>query len=217
MNLPGFRSAGDTPDAEESGVSSLEEQLKRLALDDELGQLVQDGLNRLSPAEQTQIAADLRFAFDALKPALAQLHETQISSGVHIGNSVIVKGQLTGSEDLTVDGIVEGNIELRQHVLTVGASGQIKAQVFAKSVIILGEVTGNVTASESVDIRDNGSVDGDIASPRVKIAEGAHFRGSIDMQRVGVRSRFAALTPAPLRSSRHEPSSVGVVDENTAS
>jgi cytoskeletal protein CcmA (bactofilin family) len=57
--------------------------------------------------------------------------------------------------------------------------------VFAKSVVILGEVTGNVTATEKVDLRDNGSVDGDIAAPRVAIAEGAHFRGSIDMQRAG--------------------------------
>jgi cytoskeletal protein CcmA (bactofilin family) len=68
-------------------------------------------------------------------------------------------------------------------VLTIGPNGRIKAQVFAKSVVVLGEVTGNVTASEKVDIRDNGSVDGDIISPRVAIAEGAHFRGSVDMQR----------------------------------
>jgi cytoskeletal protein CcmA (bactofilin family) len=61
--------------------------------------------------------------------------------------------------------------------------------VFAKSVIILGEVTGNVTASEKVDIRDNGSVDGDIAAPRVAIAEGAHFRGSIDMQKAGAAGK----------------------------
>ena len=68
-------------------------------------------------------------------------------------------------------------------MLTIGPNGRIKAQVFAKSVIVLGEVTGNVTASDKVDIRDNGSVDGDIVSPRVAIAEGAHFRGSVDMQR----------------------------------
>jgi len=98
---------------------------------------------------------------------------------------VIIKGELNGSEDLTIEGQVEGKIELRQNVLTIGPNGKIKAQVFAKSVIILGEVTGNVTATEKVDIRDNGSVDGDIAAPRVAIAEGAHFRGSIDMQRAG--------------------------------
>jgi cytoskeletal protein CcmA (bactofilin family) len=106
---------------------------------------------------------------------------------VNIGKSVVIKGELSGSEDLTIEGQVDGKIELRQNVLTIGPNGKIKAQVFAKSVVILGEVTGNVTASEKVDIRDNGSVDGDIAAPRVAIAEGAHFRGSIDMQRSGVK------------------------------
>ena len=104
---------------------------------------------------------------------------------VNIGKSVVIKGELTGSEDLTIEGHVEGRIDLKDNVLTIGPNGKIKAEVFAKSVVVLGEVTGNVTASEKVDIRDNGSVDGDIASPRVAIAEGAHFRGSIDMQRAG--------------------------------
>jgi cytoskeletal protein CcmA (bactofilin family) len=104
---------------------------------------------------------------------------------VNIGKSVVIKGELNGSEDLTIEGHVEGTIQLREHVLTIGPNGRIKAQVFAKSVIVLGEVTGNVTASDKVDIRDNGSVDGDIISPRVAIAEGAHFRGSVDMQRKG--------------------------------
>jgi cytoskeletal protein CcmA (bactofilin family) len=102
---------------------------------------------------------------------------------VNIGKSVVIKGELNGSEDLTIEGHVEGKIELRDHVLTIGPNGKIKAQLFAKSVIVLGEVQGNVTASEKVDIRDNGSVDGDIIAPRVAIAEGAHFRGSVDMQR----------------------------------
>src|SRR5687767_14229757 len=106
---------------------------------------------------------------------------------VNIGESVIIKGELNGSEDLAIEGQVEGKIELRQNVLTIGPNGKIKAQVFAKSVVILGEVTGNVTATEKVEIRDNGSVDGDIAAPRVAIAEGAHFRGSIDMQRTGAK------------------------------
>ncbi len=102
---------------------------------------------------------------------------------VNIGKSVVIKGELNGSEDLTIEGHVEGTIQLRDHVLTIGPNGRIKAQVFAKAVIVLGEVTGNVTATDKVDIRDNGSVDGDIVSPRVAIAEGAHFRGSVDMQR----------------------------------
>jgi cytoskeletal protein CcmA (bactofilin family) len=94
---------------------------------------------------------------------------------------------LSGSEDLTIEGQVDGRIDLKGNVLTIGPNGKIKAEIFAKSVVVLGEVTGNVNASEKVDIRDNGSVDGDIASPRVAIAEGAHFRGSVDMQRAGAK------------------------------
>jgi len=115
---------------------------------------------------------------------------------VNIGKSVVIKGELNGSEDLTIEGHVEGTIQLRDHVLTIGPNGRIKAQVFAKSVIVLGEVTGNVTASDKVDIRDNGSVDGDIVSPRVAIAEGAHFRGSVDMQRKGAAAPQSAAKPA---------------------
>ena len=126
---------------------------------------------------------------------------------VNIGKSVVIKGELNGSEDLTIEGHVEGTIQLRDHVLTIGPNGRIKAQVFAKSVIVLGEVTGNVTASDKVDIRDNGSVDGDIVSPRVAIAEGAHFRGSVDMQRKAAQAQpqpkaegkqATAAQPAPM-------------------
>src|SRR5688500_6025416 len=116
----------------------------------------------------------------ALRPDTAHHMEKDI---VNIGKSVVIKGELNGSEDLTIEGHVEGTIQLRDHVLTIGLNGKIKAQVFAKSVIVLGEVTGNETTSEKVGIRDNGSVDGNIISPRVAIAEGAHFRGSVDMQR----------------------------------
>src|SRR5581483_520823 len=101
---------------------------------------------------------------------------------VNIGKSVVIKGELNGSEDLTIEGHVEGRIDLRDHVLTIGPNGKIKAEIHAKAVVVLGEVIGNVGASEKVDIRENGSVDGDITAPRVAIAEGAHFRGSVDMQ-----------------------------------
>ena len=124
---------------------------------------------------------------------------------VNIGKSVVIKGELTGSEDLTIEGHVEGKIELRQNVLTIGPNGKIKAQVFAKSVVILGEVTGNVTASEKVDLRDNGSVDGDIAAPRVAIAEGAHFRGSIDMQRTGGKAGEVKTSTTTSSSSASTP------------
>ena len=124
---------------------------------------------------------------------------------VNIGKSVVIKGELSGSEDLTIEGHVEGRIELRDNILTIGPNGKIRAEVFAKSVIVLGEVVGNVTASEKVDIRDNGSVDGDITSPRVAIAEGAHFRGSVDMQRGGTKGAPAAPKPAATPAAAGQP------------
>jgi len=107
------------------------------------------------------------------------MHEEAAS----IGKSIIINGELSGSEDLTIEGRVEGKIELRNHVLTIGANGRITAQVTAKAIVVFGHVTGNLTATEKVDIRETGSVEGDIVAPRVAIADGSHFRGSIDMQR----------------------------------
>lgn len=128
---------------------------------------------------------------------------------VNIGKSVVIKGELSGSEDLTIEGRVEGKIELRQHVLTIGPNGKIDAEVFAKAVVVMGEVNGNVTAAEKINIRENGSVDGDVSAPRVAIAEGAHFRGSIDMQGAGSAQSDSAGTtggkpvaaPAPARAA----------------
>jgi cytoskeletal protein CcmA (bactofilin family) len=116
---------------------------------------------------------------------------------VNIGKSVVIKGELNGSEDLTIEGHVEGTIQLRDHVLTIGPNGRIKAQVFAKMVIVLGEVNGNITATDKVDIRDNGSVEGDLIAPRIAIAEGAHFKGSIDMQRKGAPQAQAKPAAQP--------------------
>ena len=102
---------------------------------------------------------------------------------MNIGKSIVISGELSGSEDLTIEGHVNGKIELRNHVLTIGSNGRITAQVSAKSIIVLGHVTGNLMADEKVDIRESGSVEGDVVAPRVAIADGSHFRGSIDMQR----------------------------------
>ena len=124
---------------------------------------------------------------------------------VNIGKSVVIKGELFGSEDLTIEGHVEGKIELREHVLTIGPNGKIKAEVFAKAVVVLGEVAGNISATDKVDIRDGGSVDGDIISPKVAIAEGAHFRGSVDMQRKAVApsTQPQAAKPAVAAAAAH--------------
>jgi cytoskeletal protein CcmA (bactofilin family) len=144
------------------------------------------------PAVTTASAPSAQTAHTSGHDSRSQIERGQ----VNIGKSVVIKGELSGSEDLTIEGHVEGRIELRENVLTIGPNGKIRAEVFAKAVIVLGEVTGNVTASEKCDIRDNGSVDGDIISPRVAIAEGAHFRGSVDMQRAGTAKPGSVATPA---------------------
>ena len=126
--------------------------------------------------------------------------DRQESTKVNIGKSVVIKGELSGSEDLTIEGQVDGKIELRQNVLTIGPNGRIKAEVNAKAVVVQGEVTGNITASEKIDIRDAGSVDGDLAAPRIAIADGAHFRGSIDMKRESKPAQAAAGSGASAQS-----------------
>jgi cytoskeletal protein CcmA (bactofilin family) len=127
---------------------------------------------------------------------------------VNIGKSVVIKGDLSGSEDLTIEGQVEGKIELRQNVLTIGPNGKIKAQVFAKAVVVQGEVQGNITATERVDIRDNGSVDGDLSAPRVAIADGAHFRGSIDMQKGSGKPDVASHKAEAVAASKPAPAAM---------
>jgi len=114
-----------------------------------------------------------------------------------IGKSVVFSGNLSASEDLFIEGTVDGKIELRDHVLTIGPNAKIKAEVHAKTVIVRGEVVGNITASEKLDIRDSGSVDGDISAPLVSIAEGAHLRGSVDMQKKPAAAAAAAPAPKP--------------------
>jgi len=143
----------------------------------------------------------------AAPPAPHVEHVRQEKNAVNIGKSVIIKGELSGSEDLTIEGQVEGKIELRQNLLTIGPNAKIKAQVFAKTVVVEGQVHGNISAGERIDIRDKGIVEGNLAAPRVAIADGAHFRGSIDMQTGGAKATSAATdvtdarpaaTPTPI-------------------
>jgi cytoskeletal protein CcmA (bactofilin family) len=119
---------------------------------------------------------------------------------VSIGKSIVIKGEVSGSEDLTIEGQVEGKIELRDHVLSVGESGRVQAHIVAKAIVVHGQVIGNLTAAEKIDIRENGAVEGDIVAPRVAIADGAKFRGSIDMR----RDEASTATDRPAKSRKPE-------------
>ena len=107
---------------------------------------------------------------------------TERTTVTTIGETIVFKGELSGDEDLVIDGQVEGKIDLNRNALTVGEHGKVKATVVAKTVVAAGKVRGNIIAAEKVDIRDTCSMEGNICAPRVVIALGAYFRGGIDMR-----------------------------------
>jgi cytoskeletal protein CcmA (bactofilin family) len=111
-----------------------------------------------------------------------------VARTANIGQSVHIKGTLVGKEDLTIDGKVEGEIRLEEHQLTIGPHGDIQAEVQAKEIVIHGQLEGDVSADDKVEISANGSVRGDIRARRVAIRDGAKFGGSIDME-VGAKTR----------------------------
>jgi cytoskeletal protein CcmA (bactofilin family) len=98
---------------------------------------------------------------------------------MNLGNSMSIKGELSGSEDLTLYGQMEGSIRLPDHTLTIGPDADIRAEISAKTLVIMGTVTGNVTAAEKVDIGSTGTLVGDLVSPRLAIADGGCIRGKV--------------------------------------
>ncbi len=123
------------------------------------------------------------------------------SGQAHIGKSVIVKGEISGNEDLYVDGEVRGGIELRDHSLTVGPNGKVEANVNAREIVVYGTLTGNVHASEKIEIRKTGSLLGDLTTARIIIEDGAYFKGSIDILKPGQKGEG----PKPLVSAAPKP------------
>src|SRR5207245_10072051 len=101
--------------------------------------------------------------------------------GMNLGKSVVIKGELTGSEDLTLCGQMEGSIKLPAHMLTIGSGADIKAEISAKTVVIMGAVTGNVNAEDKVEIQATGSLTGDIVSRRLVIADGGRLCGKVQV------------------------------------
>lgn len=115
------------------------------------------------------------------------------NSAAVIGKSVIVKGQIYSREDLTIDGEVEGTVELQEHRLTIGPNGKVTASIKAREIVVLGTVHGNVEASDKIDIRKEAKLVGDIRTARIVIEDGAYFKGNIDIQ----RNQAPAAKPQP--------------------
>jgi cytoskeletal protein CcmA (bactofilin family) len=115
------------------------------------------------------------------QPASGRLGSSSSRSAARLGASIQIKGQITGTEDLQVDGIVDGPISLQGHQLTVGSDAQLTSEIIAGDVIAYGKVVGNVHARGRVDIKKDGSIVGDISSARISIEDGAHFKGRIEI------------------------------------
>ncbi len=98
-----------------------------------------------------------------------------------ISQGLIFKGEISGNDDITIEGNLEGKIDVKAHIL-IQQTGNVKAEIFAKKVTIAGKVFGNVQAEEMVEIQPSGFLEGNIVSPKITIMEGAHFKGNVDMK-----------------------------------
>ncbi len=118
-----------------------------------------------------------------------------------IGKSLVIKGEVTGSESLYIDGRVEGTINLPGNRVTVGRNGQVSANVTAREVVVQGRIVGNVTASDRLDVRSEGSLTGDVVAQRISVEDGAFFKGKIDIRRPAEK---AGLSSEPRETTASE-------------
>ena len=135
------------------------------------------------PASATPTTTPLAMAMP--RPATARPADNFRSEVAHIGKSVLIKGELSGSEDLYLDGEVEGSVDLKNHSLTVGPHGRVRANIHAREVVVHGKVDGNVQGDEKVELKKSAILMGDISTLRIVIEDGAYFKGAIDIQKEG--------------------------------
>ncbi|MDQ1389320.1 MAG: hypothetical protein QOF56_2774 [Acidobacteriaceae bacterium] len=126
-----------------------------------------------------------------------------------IGKSLVIKGEVTGSESLYIDGRVEGSISLAGNRVTIGRNGVVAANINAREIVVLGKVRGNLTASDRVDIRSDGSLTGDVVAARISIEDGAYFKGGIDIRKGGQPTTQTKANGEDKIVSTPEPAAVG--------
>jgi cytoskeletal protein CcmA (bactofilin family) len=133
-------------------------------------------------------------AAEPTRPAAA----STVGEQATIGKGLFIKGEITGSESLYIDGKIEGTINLPGNRLTVGRNGNVNAAINAREIVVLGKVRGNVTATDRVDIRAEGSLTGDVAAARISIEDGAFFKGGIDIKKGDAKGSVVAEAPKPI-------------------
>jgi cytoskeletal protein CcmA (bactofilin family) len=126
---------------------------------------------------------------------------TTTSDQATIGKSLVIKGEVTGSESLYIDGRVEGSINLSGNRVTIGRNGVVAANISAREIVVLGKVRGNLTASDRVDIRSDGSLTGDVVAARISIEDGAFFKGGIDIRKAGAAGTKPDARPEEVAKS----------------
>ena len=130
-------------------------------------------------------------------PAPVRAERGGSTTMANIGKSLRIKGDVEGDEDTVIEGRVEGRVTLKNHHLTVGANGEVQGEVSGKQVTVVGRVTGNVVASERIEVRETGQVQGDVISPRLLVTEGALINGAITMKSPGSPTATSRPQPAP--------------------
>jgi cytoskeletal protein CcmA (bactofilin family) len=139
---------------------------------------------------------------DAMRP----LGATADRAAARLGSSLHVKGEITGNEDLLIDGSVEGLIQLDERKLTVGATAKVTADIIAREVVVYGSVKGNLRAKDRIEIKKDGSVNGDLTTARIMIEDGAYFKGSIEIDKSAEKetghNAFAKSSSAPATAAK---------------
>ena len=132
-------------------------------------------LHSTDNAPKTQFTPSTSNTVAPIKPVTSPIEQATI------GRTLVIKGEVTGSESLYIDGRIEGSITFKDHRVTVGRNGVVQANISAREVVIMGKVTGNVECSDRVDIRSEGSLNGDVVSQRISVEDGAMLRGSVQL------------------------------------
>ncbi len=156
----------------------------------------QQGPSSPAPTPEPVRPVPVQPAFEAARPAAA------VGEQASIGKGLSIKGEITGTESLFIDGKVEGSISIPGNRVTVGKNGNVTASISAREIVVLGKLKGNVSATDRVDIRAEGALTGDVAAARISIEDGAFFKGGIDIRKPDAKPS-AASAPEPVKVAVH--------------